>query len=139
MCATHTPHAGVRWGALYAIVSSAVAVTTTIAIASPPGLWRVGAAVTVFAAVVLGVLRCLARQRVALDLSDWCDCAKSTVTIRIVESREPTRPEWTHDQAAHERRYAGGATARQPGLTRVAEPLRRRPHRNRLLGTTLDT
>jgi hypothetical protein len=84
MCATKSPPIRVRWGGLYAVMLSAFAVTAAIGIVSLPALWRVGATVVVFVAGAMGMLRCLAMQRVALDLSDWCDCAKSTVAVRIV-------------------------------------------------------
>lgn len=94
MCATTTRPPRVRWGGLYAVVLSAFVAAITIAVVSPPALWRIGVTVVVFIAAGIGMMRCLATQRLALDLSEWCDCAKSTVTMRIVESAEaaPPRP-----------------------------------------------
>jgi hypothetical protein len=60
--------------------------------------------VVVFIAGAVGMLRCLGMQRVALDLSSWCDCAKSTVTVRILEAREATPSGWEHQEAADDLR-----------------------------------
>ena len=81
MCATKTLPTRVRWGRLYAVVLGTCAATTALALAAPPAPWRVAATVFVFIAAGIGMMQYLATQRVALDLSDWCDCATSTMTI----------------------------------------------------------
>jgi hypothetical protein len=93
MCATKTLPTRVRWGRLYAVILGTCAATTTFAIAAPPAPWRVAATVLVFIAAGLGMMQCLATQRVGLDLTDWCDCATSTVTIRLVHGEEPALAE----------------------------------------------
>ena len=97
MCATKTPPTRVRWAGLYAVLLSACAATGTLAIALPATPWRVGATIIVFIAAAIGMMRCLATQRVALDLSHWCECARSTVTMRVVGAGEPAPSEWEHD------------------------------------------
>jgi hypothetical protein len=111
MCATQSPRTRVRWASLYAVVLFAFAATATIGIVPLPVRWRVDATVVVFVAGAIGMLRCLAMQRVALDLSDWCDCAKSTVTVRIVETREKTCS-GSEDEQAAERPHASAASLR---------------------------
>lgn len=112
MCATKTPPTRVRWAGLYAVLLSTCAATGTLAIASPAAPWRVGATVVVFIAAAIGMMRCLATQRVALDLCDWCDCARSTVTMRVVGAREPAPSQWEHEHAVAEGPHAGVASAR---------------------------
>lgn len=93
MCATKTLPTRVRWGRLYAVVLGTCAATTALALAAPPAPWRVAATVFVFIAAGIGMMQYLATQRVALDLSDWCDCATSTVTIRLAHAYAPALAE----------------------------------------------
>ena len=39
-----------------------------------------------------GMAAWLRGSRPALDLAQWCACAASTVTVRVIESRRPSRP-----------------------------------------------
>jgi hypothetical protein len=112
MCRTKTPSTRVRWGGLYAIVLSTSVVTFAVAIASMPPSLRVGTTAVVFVAGGIGIMRYLAVQRVALDLSDWCDCAASRVTIRIVASHDGTRLPRESEKAVDERGYADATSAR---------------------------
>jgi hypothetical protein len=93
MCATKTLPTRVRWGRLYAVVLGTCAATTTLAIAAPTAPWRVAATLFVFIVAGIGMMQCLATQRVALDLTDWCACATSTVTVRLVHGHEPALTE----------------------------------------------
>jgi hypothetical protein len=43
--------------------------------------------------VMIGMAVWLRARRPALDLAQWCACASSTVTVRVIESRRPSRPE----------------------------------------------
>ena len=110
MCATKTRPQRIRWGGLYAVVLSAFTAATTIAVVSPPGPWRIGVTLVVFSAAGIAIMKCLATQRLALDLSEWCECAKSTVTMRIVDASEAAPPKY--EESAEERPYAGTASAR---------------------------
>lgn len=112
MCRTKTPSTRIRWGGLYAIVLSTSVVTFTVAIASMPPSLRVGTTAVVFVAGGIAIMRYLAVQRVALDLSDWCDCAASRVTIRIVASHDGTRLPRESEEAVDERCYADATSAR---------------------------
>jgi hypothetical protein len=112
MCATNTTQKHVRWGGLYAIVLAAFAATSFVA-TSLPGGWAVGITVVIFAVGGIGVMRYLAMQRVALDLSDWCDCAASTLTIRIVASEYHANDSVLKEEnTADDPAYADAASAR---------------------------
>jgi hypothetical protein len=47
-------------------------------------------------ALVLGTVAAMAvwvrANRAVLDLQDWCACAASTITVRVIESRWPSPP-----------------------------------------------
>jgi hypothetical protein len=111
MCATDTTQNRVRWGGLYAIVLAAFA-ATSFAATSLPGGWAVGITVVIFAVAGIGTMRYLAMQRVALDLSDWCDCAASMLTIRVVVSEHHANDSVSKEEkTADERAYATSFTA----------------------------
>lgn len=75
-----------RWGPLYALVLSQLAALALVELSGPPNALRL----TLRSGLALGALATMAawirRNRVAIDLQDWCACAPRTVTIRVIES-----------------------------------------------------
>ena len=98
MCEAHassksSPAIGrVRWGVLYGVVLPQLAALAVIELAGPPGAaetvldWVLG--LGSFAAMALWIRA----SRTALDLQNWCECAGSSVTVRVIESRRPVTP-----------------------------------------------
>ena len=101
-----------RWGWLYAaclVPLTALAAVETVA--PPTGLrtvLRSFLAVATLAALVLWIRL----NRMAFDLQNWCDCAASTITIRVVESRRPPDRDTSRPDAWPD----------SPGRRRLASP-----------------
>lgn len=112
MCATNTTPTRVRWAGLYAIVLAAFAATSFVATSLPAGS-AVGITVAIFAVAGIGMMRYLATQRVALDLSDWCDCAASMLTIRIVPSVHHTNDSVLKEEKTADDRACADAASRR--------------------------
>ena len=69
-------------------------------------------------ALVLGAVAAMAvwvrANRAALDLQDWCECAASTITVRVIELRWPSAtprsdpfpasPAWVEEESEVARR-----------------------------------
>ncbi len=74
--------AGPRWGRLYAVVSVALAALALVPRLTPAPALRTaleaGLAIVLFAAM----LRWVRGSAAALDLLDWCDCARGALTVR---------------------------------------------------------
>lgn len=86
MCDARGSVASPRWGALYAILPVTVAAHVVAGLVLPAPArtatsWALGAAA--FGAA----LRWIRRNRVALDLADWCACAPATIRVRVVGSQ----------------------------------------------------
>src|SRR5438876_12100488 len=77
------------WGRLYGIGSMVLVTMVTGEAVMAPGteLWMLRAGL--FIAGFTGIAMWRRRNRAALDLENWCDCAGKTVTVRIVPSRRP--------------------------------------------------
>ena len=58
------------WPTVWTIVAMAIS------------LWLLGIALA-------GMALWLRANRVAVDLQEWCDCAGTTVAVRVIESRRP--------------------------------------------------
>jgi len=77
-----------RWGLLYAIAMfglAALAITDTVA----PTVARSALDGGLAGAAVLAIGLWVRGNRTALDLQDWCECAKDKMTIRVIPSRRP--------------------------------------------------
>ena len=78
-----------RWAALYALVLSQLAALVVVELSGPPNALRL----TLRWGLALGALATMAawigRNRVAIDLQDWCACAPVTIEIRVIEARCP--------------------------------------------------
>jgi hypothetical protein len=74
---------------LYGLVLSQLAALAVVELSGPPNALRL----TLRWGLALGALVTMAawigRNRAAIDLQDWCQCAPQTVTIRVIESRRP--------------------------------------------------
>jgi hypothetical protein len=74
---------------LYGAVCPPLAMLGIVEVAAPPVPLRT----LLRLALVLGVVAAMAvwvrANRAALDLHDWCACAASTITVRVIESQRP--------------------------------------------------
>jgi len=87
-----------RWGALAALTAlgiAALAAVEFLVTAPAPRVALEGAVVGLSYAALGGWVR---RQRAALDQLDWCACAWSSVTVRVVGAR-PAPPAAPPDAA----------------------------------------
>jgi hypothetical protein len=93
VCNETRRHPRPRWGRLYAIVAGGAlgtALARSLLAVSP---LRAAALVTIPALVALALAWWVATNRVALELSNWCDCAGGSVTIRVVGAESVPRIE----------------------------------------------
>ncbi|MGH2670018.1 MAG: hypothetical protein ACRDH5_13055 [bacterium] len=78
-----------RWGVLYGMGAVTLAALTAIEVRGVPGvlqtLLRCTLALATFAAMALWVRF----NRAALDLQNWCECAASKITVRVIQARRP--------------------------------------------------
>jgi hypothetical protein len=81
-----------RWRVLYGAVCPPLAMLGIVEVAAPPASVRT----LLRLALVLGTVAAMAvwvrANRAALDLQDWCACAASTITVRVIESQRPSAP-----------------------------------------------
>ena len=81
-----------RWRVLYGVVCLPLAMLGLVDVAAPPApvrtLLRLTLVLGAFAAMAVWVRA----NRTALDLHEWCACAASTVTVRVIESPRPSAP-----------------------------------------------
>ncbi len=82
-----TPHP--RWDLLYGLavveVGALLGIETVVSSSVPRIVLRGGLALAAFVAMAVWVRL----NRVALDGQDWCDCAASTISMRVIPSRRP--------------------------------------------------
>lgn len=78
-----------RWASLYGLAALTLAALAAVEVVVAPGAaqtaLRCGVALCGFAAMA-GWAR---SNRVELDQQDWCECAASTITMRVIPSRGP--------------------------------------------------
>ena len=83
-----------RWRVLYWAVCLPLAMLGTVEVAAPHTPVRT----LLRLALVLGAVAAMAvwvrANRAALDLQEWCACAASTITVRVIESQRPAAPPW---------------------------------------------
>jgi hypothetical protein len=86
-----------RWGRLYVIVGVGAAALelANIALASSPVRSAVLVAIVVSTGVVM--TRWVAANRVELDLAQWCECARDSMTVRVIA--RPAPPRASHREA----------------------------------------
>jgi hypothetical protein len=81
-----------RWGLLYGMVLPPLAALALIELAGPPGPVRTVLDPMLALGPFLGMALWIRASRTALDLQNWCACAGSSVTVRVIESRRPETP-----------------------------------------------
>jgi hypothetical protein len=88
MCATSPRAIGrPRWGWLYGTVLPPLAGLAVVEAAGPPNLVRTLLRSVLALAALVGMALWVRANRAAFDLQEWCDCASSTITVRVIESR----------------------------------------------------
>jgi len=90
-----------RWGWLYGATLPPLAALAVLEAVTPPNALRTGLRYALVLTALAGMALWLRANRVAVDLQDWCDCAGTTVAVRVIESRRPA--------------VADGRGPRQPG------------------------
>jgi|RhiMetdeSRZDD1v2_1073273.scaffolds.fasta_scaffold1031896_2 hypothetical protein len=81
-----------RWLGLYAATLPQLVALAVVEIAGPPSAVR-AVARCVFALGTFAAMGCWVHaSRAALDLQQWCECARRSVTVRVIESRRPEHP-----------------------------------------------
>ena len=91
---SHTPPPAARpcWGLLYGGVLAPLIALGAVEVAAPPNPARTALRYLLALGAMAGMAAWLRGSRPALDLAQWCACAASTVTVRVIESRRPSRP-----------------------------------------------
>ena len=75
------------WGALYVALVGVGTTSLVAELAVPAGFWR-ATVPAVFAACAFATMAVWIRhEAVALEQAEWCDCASSMVTMRVIPSR----------------------------------------------------
>ena len=77
------------WGWLYGTTLPPLAALTLVEAVMPPNVLRTVLRYALAMATVAGMALWIRAHRVAIDLQNWCDCAASTITVRVIESRRP--------------------------------------------------
>jgi hypothetical protein len=80
-----------RWRVLYGAVGLALGMLGIVEVAAPAPartLLRLALVLSAVGAMAVWVRA----NRAALDLQDWCACAASTITVRVIESQRPSAP-----------------------------------------------
>ena len=78
-------HPQPRWTALYAIVTTSIGLLLLTQAATVLA-WRVGVSATVLLASTAASLTWIHANRVALDQREWCECARATIAVRVVQA-----------------------------------------------------
>jgi hypothetical protein len=90
MCQTTSRAIGrPRWGWLYGATLLPLAALAVVEMTIPPNLLRTVLRYTLALTALAGMALWLRLQRAALDLQDWCECAASTITVRVIQSHRP--------------------------------------------------
>lgn len=82
-----------RWTALYLAVATSGAGGLLAEATLPAGLWRALARATFATVLFLAVGLWIRHEAVALEQAEWCGCASSTVTMRVIASQRPRAAE----------------------------------------------
>lgn len=78
-----------RWGRLYAIVAVAATAVGVAHVALAPSAFRSATLLAIVISMGVAMRRWVTTNRVELDLAQWCDCARETVTVRVVAGPAP--------------------------------------------------
>lgn len=91
-----------RWIGLYALAGLMLAVLLLVQMLVAAGGERTTLECGLVLAGFAAMVQWTRRNRTALDHLDWCECAGSRTTVRVVPSRRVARgrhadaPSWTH-------------------------------------------
>ena len=80
------------WGLLYGVTLAPLIALGEVEVAAPADPARTALRYLLTLGAMAGMAACLHASRPALDLAQWCACAASTVTVRVIESRRPSPP-----------------------------------------------
>ena len=78
-----------RWILLYGAAFSPLAALAVVEMAAPPNAIRMLLRCVFALGAFAGMAVWVRASRTALDMLDWCACAGTTVSIRVIESRRP--------------------------------------------------
>ncbi len=78
-----------RWRVLYGVVCPPLAMLGIVDVAAPPAPVRTLLRLALILVAVAAMTAWVRANRAALDLQDWCACAASTITVRVIESQRP--------------------------------------------------
>lgn len=81
-----------RWRVLYGVVCPPLAMLGIVEVAAPPAPLRTLLRLALVVGTVAAMAVWVRANRAALDLQEWCACAASTVTVRVIESPRPSAP-----------------------------------------------
>lgn len=81
-----------RWGLLYGLVFSVLAVLGAVEILVAPGAWRTALQCGLGLGAVGTMALWVRWSREALDQQDWCACAAATMTVQVIPSCRPEPP-----------------------------------------------
>jgi hypothetical protein len=110
MCDRPTPASAIRprWTILYGAALVGLLALALAEIAAPPGGLRTGLRCAVVLAAFVTIAAWVRSNRTALDLQEWCECARRTITVRVIESPRrsarvapdplPSGPAWREDE-----------------------------------------
>ena len=78
-----------RWGLLYGTVGSPLLALLVVEATAPPFPARTLLRCALALAAFGGMAAWVWSSRAALDLQEWCPCAASTISVRVIESERP--------------------------------------------------
>lgn len=77
-----------RWALLYGVGGLAAGALAVIEVVAPAGGVRTGLGCGLTLGAFAAMARWVRRNRAALDLQEWCECAGARVTVRVIPSRQ---------------------------------------------------
>jgi len=112
-----------RWSGLYGLVVLALGALASVELLALSATWRAACECAVVLGAFGGMAMWTRRNRVALDLREWCGCAAGTITVRMISSRSRT-PAARLVARTNQRRTATAAQIASitPRATRPEEP-----------------
>jgi hypothetical protein len=105
-----------RWGLLYGVAFPPLLALTTVEALAPTAAARTALRYVLALAVIAGMAVWLRASRHNLDLAQWCECASTTVSVRVIESRRPGLPEARPRAVTPEEEHTLVAAGAHPAL-----------------------
>ena len=103
-----------RWALLYGVTLPPLLALTVVEAAVAPHAARTTLRYLLTLTTIVGIAAWLRHSRPALDLAQWCACASSTVTVRVIESRPPSVPDRRPRVGAPDEDYAHVRVSAEP-------------------------